>query len=157
MHGDKRTSSLNLQLSYPPSCHARVRISPTEAHIVEGPSDTTVQGGEMAVFNCSVTCGAQGASWYMTLPSMRKSIAISQYTTLSQMKRFYGLDVRKPAAEDCSNGTRRLQLLIANVTSELHRMPVQCGVIVYGGQSECACSNPQPQLQYSKLAILNVE
>ena len=106
-------------------------------------------------FNCSISCNSLGAvpvSWYMTLPALKRNIAISQYTSLSQIKSFYGLDMRRAVVDECPNGARTVQLSLLNVTSDLNMMPVQCGALLV--QRDCACTDPQ--LYYSKFSILNV-
>ncbi|KAL5494096.1 hypothetical protein EMCRGX_G015369 [Ephydatia muelleri] len=125
------------------------------AQIIKGPNEVTVPAGGTAVLNCSVTCSAQGAipvSWYMTLPTSKKNVAISPYTSLSQMKSFYGLDIKRSIFNDCPNGTYVAQLSLLNVTSDLNMMPVQCGALLV--QSDCGC--PDPQLFFSKFSILTV-
>ena len=107
-------------------------------------------------FNCSISCNSLGAvpvSWYMTLPALKRNIAISPYTSLSQIKSFYGLDMRRAVVDECPNGVRTVQLSLLNVTSDLNMMPVQCGALLV--QRDCACTDPQ--LYYSKFSILNVE
>ena len=126
------------------------------AQILKGPSDTTAVAGETVVFNCTVSCSSLGAvpvSWYMTLPVLKRNIAISPYTSLAQMKSFYGLELKRSVMDDCPNGARTVQLSVLNVTSDLNMMPLQCGALLV--QSDCSCS--EPQLYYSKFSILNVE
>ena len=127
------------------------------AQILKGPSDAIVSVGGSVVFNCSVTCSAQGAipvAWYMTLPVLKRNVAVSPYTSLSQMKSFYGLDLKRSVVNSCgNNGSYTAQLSIQNVTSDLNMMPVQCGALLV--QSDCGC--PDPQLYFSKLSILTVK
>ena len=126
------------------------------AQILRGPGDMTVSSGDAVTFNCTVSCSSLGAvpvSWYLTLPAFKRNVAISPYTSLTQMKSFYGLDLKRSVIDDCPSGARTVQLTITNVTSDLNTMPVQCGALLV--QSDCFCADPQ--LYYSKFSILNVE
>ena len=126
------------------------------AQILKGPGDITVSVGDAVTFNCSVSCSSSGAvpvSWYLTLPAFKRNVAISPYTSLTQMKSFYRLDLKRSAIDDWPSGARTVQLSITNVAAELNAMPVQCGALLV--QSDCSCSDPQ--LYYSKFSILKMK
>ena len=134
---------------------ARLYFTAGNAQIIKGPNDVTVSVGGTVVFNCSVTCSAQGAipvSWYMTLPVANRNVAISSYTSLSQMKSFYGLDLKRSYSNSCPGGLYTVQLSLMNVTTGLNMMPVQCEALIV--QSNCGC--PDPQLYFSKFGTLTV-
>ena len=125
------------------------------AQFLKGPNEVTVSAGGTVVLNCTVTCSAQGAipvTWYMTLPTSKRNVAISPYTSLSQIKSFYGLETERSTFNGCPDGAYVAQLSLLNVTSDLNMMPVQCGALLV--QSDCGC--PDPQLYFSKFSILTV-
>ncbi|KAL5482227.1 hypothetical protein EMCRGX_G022524 [Ephydatia muelleri] len=124
------------------------------AQIAKHPSTQTVPAGETAVFNCSLSCygGPTPVTWYITTPDTGRNIAISQYTSLSQIKSIHGLDLARGSVDECSVGGYRVEQLVMNRASrQLHMAPVQCATLCF---DTCPCSGAQ--VYFSKHAVLLV-
>lgn len=126
----------------------------TVAQIAKHPSTQTVVAGESAVFNCSLPCsgGPTPVMWFMSTPNTGRSITISQYTPLSQVKSIYGLDLARGSVDECAVGGYRVEQLVLNrVSRQLHMTPVQCATLCFDA---CPCSDAQ--VYFSKFAVLLV-
>ena len=105
------------------------------------------------MFNCSLACSSSPTpvTWYMTFPSNGRTLPVSQYTQMSQVKSIYGIDVARASFDGCAQGGYRVeQLAISNAGMDLNLLPVQCSTLCFDGN--CACQSVQ--VFFSKFAVL---
>ncbi|KAL5494160.1 hypothetical protein EMCRGX_G015438 [Ephydatia muelleri] len=125
------------------------------SQIVTGPATQSIHSGDEAVFNCSLRCteGSTVVTWYLMLPLMLRKISISPYTSPSQVKSMYGLDLSRNTIDDCSSGGYHIeQLLLSNITKDFDLMPIQCAVLCIG--NGCGCTNAQ--VLFSTVAVVKL-
>ena len=123
------------------------------SQIQKAPNNQMVSNNAVAVFNCSMTCSQQlPVTWYMTLPTNGRTVAVSPYTSLSQVKSIYGIEVTRGTVNECPQGGYMVEQLFVKATQQLNLMPVQCSTVCISG--DCSCDTTQ--VYFSKLAILNV-
>ena len=124
------------------------------AQIVRASNSQTVQSNEMGVFNCSMTCSEQRlpVTWYMILPTNGRTVAVSPYTSLSQVKSIYGIEVARGTVNECPQGGYMVEQLFVKATQQLNLMPVQCSTVCVSG--DCSCDTTQ--VYFSKLSILYI-
>ena len=129
-------------------------ITGTVAQIAQQPRSQSVLAGATAVFNCSLPCSGNPipVTWYLTMPDTGRSIAISQYTSFSQVKAIYGIELSRSSVDECSVGGYRVEQLAVNRPSrQLNLMPVQCAALCF---DSCPCSSVH--VYFSKYALLLV-
>ena len=107
----------------------------------------------MAVFNCSMPCSQQlPVTWYMTLPTNGRTVPVSPYTSLTQVKNIYGIEVSRGTVNECPQGGYLVEQLFVKVKQQFHLMPVQCSTVCISG--DCSCGTTQ--VYFSKLSMLYV-
>ena len=117
------------------------------------PNSQTVSSNDTGVFNCSMPCSQQlPVTWYMTLPTNGRTVPVSPYTSLTQVKNIYGIEVSRGTVNECPQGGYLVEQLFVKVKQQFHLMPVQCSTVCISG--DCSCDTTQ--VYFSKLAILNV-
>ena len=134
-------------------CNLWLCICAGTAQIVVGPASQVIPSGGTAVFNCSLACSSSPTpvTWYMTFPSNGRTLPVSQYTQISQIKSIYGIDVARASFDGCAQGGYRVeQLAISNAGMDLNLLPVQCSTLCFDGN--CACQSVQ--VFFSKFAVL---
>ncbi|KAL5500448.1 hypothetical protein EMCRGX_G012010 [Ephydatia muelleri] len=132
-------------------CRVFVCIS----QIVKGPSNRIVSPDDTAVFNCSLSCAQQlSVIWYLTLPTNSRTVTVSPYTSLSQVKNIYGIEVARGTVNECSQGGYIVEQLFVKAKQQLNLMPVQCSSVCF--EDDCTCGDHSMQVQFSKLGVLRV-
>ena len=122
--------------------------------IIIPPNDQAVAIDETAVFNCSMSCSQRlPVTWYVRLPSSGRSVAVSPYTSLSQVKSIYGIEIARGTVNECPQGGYMVEQLFVKATQQLNLMPVQCSTVCFSG--DCSCDTTQVYL--SKFGILTVQ
>ena len=123
------------------------------AQIVQASNSQIVQSNEMVVFNCSMTCSEQlPVTWYMTLPTNGRTVAVSPYTSLSQIQSIFGIEVARGKVNECPQGGYMVEQLFVKATQQLNLMAVQCSTVCVSGNCSCVTT----QVHFSKLSILYI-
>ena len=111
--------------------------------------------GEVAVFNCSLQCTNETITltWYVVVPVTLRKVSIFPYTSLSQVKSVFGLDVSRNIINDCPKGGYHVeQLLVSNVTKDFDLMPVQCGLLCFPNTFGCKVA----QILFSPVGVVKI-
>ena len=134
--------------------HMHARTSVCISQIVKGPSNQIVSPDDTAVFNCSLSCAQQlPVTWYLTLPTNSRTVVVSPYTSISQVKNIYGIEVARGTVNECSQGGYIVEQLFVKAKQQLNLMPVQCSSVCFG--NDCLCGDSS-QVHFSKLGVLSV-
>ena len=91
-------------------------------------------------------------TWYLTLPTNSRTVAVSPFTSLSQIKNIYGIEVARGTANECSQGGYLVEQLFVKAQQQLNLMPVQCSTVCFG--NDCSCDTTQ--VYFSKLSVLYI-
>ena len=144
---------LHLYVSLISIC-AAMRNAVSNSQIVKAPSSQTVAPDDTVVFNCSMSCSQQlPVTWYITVPTSGRTVAVSQYTSLVQVKSIYGIEVTRGTVNECPQGGYIVEQLFVKATQQLNLMPVQCSTVCFG--EDCSCSD-KSQVYFSKLGVLSI-
>ncbi|KAL5500461.1 hypothetical protein EMCRGX_G012026 [Ephydatia muelleri] len=123
------------------------------SQIIKAPNNQIVSSNGLATFNCSMSCSQLlPVTWYLTLPTNARTAAVSPFTSLSQVKNIYGIEVTRGTVNECSQGGYYVEQLFVKAQQQLNLMPVQCSTVCLSG--DCSCDSTQ--VYFSKLAVLNV-
>ncbi|KAL5494382.1 hypothetical protein EMCRGX_G015706 [Ephydatia muelleri] len=128
------------------------------AQILSGPTNQEVLSGDTAMFNCSIQCGNPApVTWYLTLPTSLRTVIVTPYTQLNQIKSFYGIEVSRVSLDDCAQGGNRVEQLYVKAAKQLHLMPVQCYTLCFASSgSGVGCGCGTAQVYFSKVGLLSV-
>ena len=127
------------------------------AQIISGPTNQEVLSGQVARFNCTLACGNQYlVTWYVTLPATMKTVLITPYTQLNQIKSIYGMEVSRGSTNECrsQSGGYLVEQIYVKALKQFHLMPVQCSTVCIAVGGDCGCG--AAQLYFSKVALLSV-
>lgn len=125
------------------------------SQIVTGPTIQTASVGEAAVFNCTLRCSEEvpTLTWYLVLPATLRKVSISPYTSLSQVKAVFGLDLSRNVIDECSSGGYRVeQLRLFNLTKNFDLMPIQCGLLCFSNVFGCK----DAQILFSPTGVVKI-
>eukprot|EP00731_Ephydatia_muelleri_P011598 Em0006g492a len=93
-------------------------------------------------------------TWYLTLPTNSRTVVVSPYTSFSQVKNIYGIEVARGTVNECSQGGYIVEQLFVKAKQQLNLMPVQCSSVCLG--NDCLCGDSS-QVHFSKLGVLSVD